>query len=53
MTEAFVAIVAMMVALLVVFGIAVGIAAAFTARRDWQRERASLNCVPGRGHRWE
>jgi hypothetical protein len=53
MTEAFVAIIATMVALLGVFGIAVGIAAAFTAMRDWQREKASLNCEAGRDHRWE
>ena len=54
MTEtAFVAIIAMMVALLVAVGAAVGITAVFTAWRDWQRERASWNCEPGREHRSE
>jgi uncharacterized membrane protein YccC len=53
MTEAFVAIVAGMVALLAGLGVAVGMAAAFTAWRDWQRERASWNCEPGVSHRWE
>ena len=51
MTETFVAIVAMMVALLVAFGTAVVMTAAFTAWRDWQRERASWNCEAGRSHR--
>jgi uncharacterized membrane protein YccC len=53
MTETFVVIVAIMVALLAGLGAAVGISAAFTAWRDWQRERASWNCEPGQGHRWE
>jgi uncharacterized membrane protein YccC len=54
MTEtAFVAIIAMMVALLVAVGAAVGIMAAFTAWRDWQREKASWNCEPGPEHRSE
>jgi hypothetical protein len=53
MTEAFVAIIASMIAILGVLGTAVGVAAAFTAMRDWQREKASLNCEPGRDHRWE
>jgi hypothetical protein len=51
MTETFVAIVAMMIALLVAVGSAVGITAAFEAWRDWQRERASWNCEPGPRHR--
>jgi hypothetical protein len=51
MTETFVAIIAMMVALLGAFGTAVVMSAAFTAWRDWQRERASLNCEAGRNHR--
>jgi hypothetical protein len=51
MTETFVAIVAMMIALLGSFGTAVVMSAAFTAWRDWQRERASLNCEAGRSHR--
>jgi hypothetical protein len=50
-TETFVAIIAMMVALLAAFGTAVVMTAAFTAWRDWQRERASLNCEAGRSHR--
>jgi uncharacterized membrane protein YccC len=53
MTETFVAIIAMMVALLVAVGAAVGITAAFTAWRDWQREKASWNCEPGQSHRSE
>ena len=53
MTETFVAIIAMMVALLVALAAAVGIVAAVTAWRDWQRERASWNCEAGRGHRLE
>src|SRR5271169_1276647 len=53
MTETFVAIIVIMVALLVALGAAVGIVAAFTAWRDWQRERASWNCEAGRGHRLE
>ena len=44
MTETFVAIIAMMVALLGAMATAVVITAAFAARRDWQRERASWNC---------
>jgi hypothetical protein len=51
MTETFVAIVAVMIALLGAFGTAVLMSAAFTAWRDWQRERASLNCEAGRSHR--
>jgi hypothetical protein len=51
MTETFVAIIAMMVALLGVFGTAVVMSAAFTACRDWRRERASWNCEAGRSHR--
>jgi uncharacterized membrane protein YccC len=53
MTETFVAIVAMMVALLAALGTAIGLSAAFAACRDWQRERASRNCEPGRSHRFE
>jgi hypothetical protein len=53
MTETFVAIIAMMVALLGAFGAAVVMAAALAAWRDWQRERASLNCEAGRSHRME
>ena len=53
MIETLIAIIAMMVALLVAFGAAVGIVAAFAAWRDWQRERASWNCEPGRSHRVE
>jgi hypothetical protein len=51
MTETFVAIIAMMVALFVAFGTAVVMSAAFTAWRDWQRERASWNCEASRSHR--
>ena len=51
MTEAFVAIVAMMIASLVAPGAAVVIVAAFAGWRDWQRERASSNCESGRSHR--
>ena len=52
MTEtSFVAIIAMMAALLVAMGAAVGVMAAFAAWRDWQRERASWNCEPGKGDR--
>jgi hypothetical protein len=51
MTEAFVAIVAMMIAVLGSFATAVVMSAAFTAWRDWQRERASLNCEVDRSHR--
>lgn len=39
MTETFVAIIAMMVALLGAMATAVVITAAFAARRDWQREK--------------
>jgi hypothetical protein len=53
MTESFVAIFAMMVALLVAVGAAIGIVAVFAAWRDWQRERASWNCEPGQSHRLE
>jgi|HubBroStandDraft_1064217.scaffolds.fasta_scaffold702973_1 hypothetical protein len=53
MTETFVAIIAMMVVLLVALGAAVGIVAAFAAWRDWQRERASWNCEPGKSGRLE
>jgi hypothetical protein len=51
MTETFVAIVAVMIALLGAFGTAVLMSAAFTAWRDWQRQRTSLNCEAGRSHR--
>jgi len=51
MTEAFVAIVAIMIASLVAPGAAVVIVGALAAWRDWQRERASLNCGPGSGRR--
>jgi len=51
MTEAFVAMIAMMIALLGSFATAVVMSAGFTAWRDWQRERASLNCEAGRSHR--
>ena len=53
MTETFLAIIAMMVALLAVMAIAVGVEAALIAWRDWQRERASWNCKAGRSHRLE
>jgi hypothetical protein len=53
MTETFVAIIVMMVVLLVALGAAVGIVAAFAAWRDWQRERASWNCEPGKSGRLE
>ena len=51
LTETFVAITVMMIALLVGFGTAVVMTAVSIARRDWQRERASLNCEAGRSHR--
>jgi hypothetical protein len=53
MTETVLAIIAMMVALLAAMAIAVGVTAALTAWRDWQRERASWNCEPGKSHRLE
>jgi hypothetical protein len=49
----FVAIIAMMAALLVAFAAAIGLSAAFTAWRDWQKERASWSCKGGRSHRLE
>ena len=52
MIETLVAIIAMMVALLVAFRQRSAVAA-FAAWRDWQRERASWNCEPGRSHRLE
>jgi hypothetical protein len=51
MTESFVAIAAIMIALLVAFGTVVVMMAVSVAWRDWQRERASLNCEAGRSHR--
>jgi hypothetical protein len=51
MTETIVAIGAIIVTLLVVMGAAVGIVAAFAAWRDWERERASWNCEPGKSDR--
>jgi len=53
MTETFVAIGAMMVALFMAVGASVGIMAALAGWRDWRRERASWNCEPGRSHRLE
>jgi hypothetical protein len=53
MTETLLAIVAMMVALLAAMAIAVGVTAALTAWRDWQRERASWNCKSGKSNRLE
>jgi hypothetical protein len=53
MTETVLAIIAMMVALLAAMAIAVGVEAALIAWRDWQRERASWNCEPGKSHRLE
>jgi len=53
MTETFVAIIAVMVALLGAFATAIVITAASVAWRDWQRERASWNCGAGRSHRLE
>ena len=47
------AIIATMVALLATMAIAVGVEAAQIAWRDWQRERASWNCEPGKSHRLE
>jgi hypothetical protein len=52
MAEAFVAMVALSVAILVSMGVAIGIVAVQAAWRDWQRERASWNCE-GRSHRLE
>jgi hypothetical protein len=49
MIETFVAIIVLLVAL----GAAVGIVAAFAAWRDWQRERASWNCEPGKSGQLE
>ena len=51
LTETFVAITAIMIALLVAFGTAVVMTAVSVAWRDWQRERASLNCEAGGSHR--
>jgi hypothetical protein len=48
MTETFVAIIAMMIALLGAFATAIVITAGSVAWRDWQRERASLNCESGK-----
>jgi len=53
MIETFVAIIVMRVVLLVALGAAVGIVAAFAAWRDWQRERASWNCEPGKSGQLE
>jgi hypothetical protein len=53
MIETFVAIIVMMVVLLVALGAAVGIVAAYAAWRDWQRERASWNCEPGKSGQLE
>jgi predicted negative regulator of RcsB-dependent stress response len=53
MTETFVSMVAMMVALLAAFGTAIIITAALIAWQDWQRQRASSNCEAGRSHRME
>jgi hypothetical protein len=53
MTETFVAIIAMLVALLGAFATAIVIEAALVAWRDWQRERTSQNCKAGRSHRLE
>jgi hypothetical protein len=44
MTETFVSMIAMIVALSAAFGSAILITAALIAWQDWQREKASLNC---------
>ena len=51
MTETFVSMIAMIVALSAAFGSAILITAALIAWQDWQREKASLNCEAGRSHR--
>jgi hypothetical protein len=53
MTEAFVAMIAMLAAILVSMGAAVALVGVCAAWRDWQRERASWNCEAGRSHRLE
>jgi hypothetical protein len=51
MTETFVSMIALIVALLVAFGTAILIMAALIAWQDWQRQKASLNCEADRSHR--
>jgi Flp pilus assembly protein TadB len=51
MTETFVSMIAMIVALSAAFGSAILITAALIAWQDWQREKASLNCEADRSHR--
>jgi hypothetical protein len=53
MTETFVSMIAMIVALFAAFGTAIIITAALIAWQDWQRQRASSNCEAGRSHRME
>jgi hypothetical protein len=51
MTETFVSMIAMIVALFAAFGTAILLTAAFIAWQDWQRQKASANCEAGRSHR--
>jgi len=51
MTETFVSMIALIVALLVAFGTAILITAALIAWQDWQRQKASLNCEADRSRR--
>ena len=48
MTETFLSMIAMIVALSAAFGSAILITAAWIAWQDWQREKASLNCEADR-----
>ena len=51
MTETFVPMIALIVALLAAFGTAIVITAALIAWQDWQRQRSSSNCEAGKSHR--
>ena len=51
MTETFVPMIALIVALLAAFGTAIVLTAALIAWQDWQRQRSSSNCEAGKSHR--
>jgi hypothetical protein len=51
MTETFVSMIALIVALLAAFATAIVITAALIAWHDWQRQRSSSNCEAGKSHR--
>jgi hypothetical protein len=48
MTETFLSMIALIVALFVAFGTAIVITGALIAWQDWQRQRSSSNCEAGR-----